>query len=184
MATYGNKITTPTGRIAFPYAFEKAKSLDPDKEGKYEVTIYIPKEDDISKLLEEVNRVAKEAFGSRYVGQDKLKHPPIKDGDEKGTDHPAYGHWIVRGKSNSKPAVVKGDLSALTEKEDLYGGCFGKLNLTPASYQIPSGWGITFYLNAVQKVKDGEKFAGTASSPEDMFEAFAGDTSMSMDDHF
>jgi hypothetical protein len=40
------------------------------------------------------------------------------------------------------------------------------VNLTPASYQIPSGWGITFYLNAVQKVKTGEKFAGTASSPK------------------
>lgn len=184
MATYGNKTTTPMGRIAYPYAFEKAKSLDPDKEGKYEVTLYIPKSENIDALLSEVNRVGKEAFGTKYVAQDKLKHPPIKDGDEKGGDHPAFNHWIVRGKSNSKPAVVKGDLSALTDADDLYGGCFGKLNLTPASYQIPSGWGITFYLNAVQKVKDGERFAGSSTSPEEMFESFAGDSSMSMDDHF
>lgn len=184
MATYGNKTTTPMGRIAYPYAFERAKSLDPDKEGKYEVTLYIPKSENIDALLSEVNRVGKEAFGTKFIGQDKLKHPPIKDGDEKGSDHPAFNHWIVRGKSNSKPAVVKGDLSALTDSDDLYGGCFGKLNLTPASYQIPSGWGITFYLNAVQKVKDGERFAGSSTSPEEMFESFTGDSSMSMDDHF
>ncbi len=170
-SVFGEKMTTPTGRVSFPYVFEKAKAMDAGKEGKYEVTLYIPKSEDISKLRANIEKVAKEAFGTKFQSLDKLKHPPIKDGDDKDPSDPAYGHWIIRAKSSKRPVVVDGSRTPIESKEEVYGGCFGRINVTPASYSIPTGWGVTLYLNAVQKVKEGERFGGASVSAEEVFEA-------------
>ena len=172
-SVFGEKMTTPTGRVSFPYLFEKAKSLDPEKDGKYEVTLYIPKTEDISKLRANLEKVCREAFGAKFQSLEKLKHQPIKDGDEKDPSDAAYGHWIVRAKSSKRPVVVDGSRSPIESKDAIYGGCYGRINVTPASYAIPTGWGVTLYLNAVQKVKDGERFGGGGVSAEDVFEALA-----------
>lgn len=183
-AVFGDRLTTPTGRISFPYLFEKAKSLDPEKEGKYEVTLLIPKTEDITTLRTTLEQVAKQAFGTKFVSLERLKHPPIKDGDEKDPSDPAYGHWIIRAKSAKKPLVVDGQRSPIDNKESIYGGCYGRINVTPASYQIPTGFGVTMYLNAVQKVKDGERFGGSGISAEAAFEALAIEDPMGAEDNF
>jgi hypothetical protein len=176
-SVFGEKMTTPTGRVSFPYVFEKAASLEAGKEGKYEVTLYIPKSEDISKLRANLEKVAREAFGAKFQSLEKLKHPPIKDGDDKDPSDPAYGHWIIRAKSAKRPLVVDASRSPIESKEAIYGGCFGRINVTPASYAIPTGWGVTLYLNAVQKVKDGERFGGGGVSAEEVFEALSVDAS-------
>jgi hypothetical protein len=172
-SVFGDKMTTPTGRISFPYVFEKATSLEAGKEGKYEVTLYIPKTEDISKLRANLEKVCREAFGAKFQSLEKLKHPPIKDGDEKDPSDPAYGHWIIRAKSAKRPLVVDASRTQIESKEDIYGGCYGRINVTPASYSIPTSWGVTLYLNAVQKVKDGSRFGGGGVSAEEAFEALA-----------
>lgn len=181
-SVFGEKMTTPTGRVSFPYVFEKAASLEAGKEGKYEITLYIPKSEDISKLRANLEKVAREAFGAKFQSLEKLKHPPIKDGDEKDPSDPAYGHWIIRAKSAKRPVVVDASRSPIESKEAIYGGCFGRINITPASYAIPTGWGVTLYLNAVQKVKDGERFGGGGVSAEEVFEALSVDANE--DDNF
>lgn len=181
-SVFGEKMTTPTGRVSFPYVFEKAASLEAGKEGKYEITLYIPKSEDISKLRANLEKVAKEAFGAKFQSLEKLKHPPIKDGDDKDPSDPAYGHWIIRAKSAKRPVVVDASRSPIESKEAIYGGCFGRINITPASYAIPTGWGVTLYLNAVQKVKDGERFGGGGVSAEEVFEALSVDANE--DDNF
>lgn len=172
-SVFGAKLTTPTGRVSFPYVFEKAKSMEAGKEGKYEITLYIPKSEDISHIRKTLENVCKEAFGAKFVSLEKLKHPPIKDGDEKDPSDPAYGHWIIRAKSSKRPVVVDGSRSNIESKEAIYGGCFGRINVTPASYSIPTGFGVTLYLNAVQKVKDGERFGGGGVSAEEVFESLS-----------
>lgn len=170
---YGENMTTPIGRVSFPYLFDKAKSLDPEKDGKYEVTLYIPKTEDISALRANLERVCKEAFGAKFQSLEKLKHPPIKDGDNKDASDPAYGHWIIRAKSSKRPGVVDASRARIESKEAIYGGCYGRVNITPGSYSGPTGFGVTLYLNAVQKVKDGDRFGGGQVSPEDVFEQLA-----------
>ena len=169
----GKKLITPIGRISYPFVFDKAKSMEEGKEGKYEVTLYIPKSEDISELRGEMERVAREAFGAKFVSLEKLKSPPIKDGDDKAAGDPANGHWIIRGKSSQKPLIVDGVKNRIEAKEQIYGGAYGRLNITPASFALPTQWGITLYLNAVQKVRDGERFGGGGISAEEAFEALS-----------
>lgn len=172
---YGQRLTTPLGRFSYPHVFKKW-SLDPKVEGRYETTFLIPKSVDITPLKTAAEQVAKEAFGNKFKGLDALAHPPIRDGDA-GEDANARGHWVIRAKTTRKPQVVGPDPKILIDNEDdVYGGAWGKLNITPGTYQQLGNWGVTWFLNAVQKVKDGERFGGGGVNPEEAFEVEADDT--------
>lgn len=174
---YSERIITPLGRFSYPSVFERAKSLDESKEGKYEVTLLIPKKTDISVLLAAVEKVGKEAFGAKWKGQDRQTHPTIRDGDEKD-DPVCKGHWIIRAKTNKRPGVVgphgpNGERpEPIEDKEEIYGGCWGRLSVTFGSYTQLGNWGVTAYLNNVQKVRDDEPFGGSGPKAEDEFESF------------
>jgi hypothetical protein len=180
---YSEKITTPIGRFSYPSVFQKSKGMD-GAEGKYEVTLLIPKSTDISSLRKELETVAKEAFGTKFQSLEKLKNPPVRDGDEKDPGDPARGHWIIRAKSSRRPGVVGPDKLPIDEEQEIYGGCYGRLNVTVGSYSMTGNWGVTLFLNAVQKAKDGERFGGSGGSAEDAFEALAVETSGSLSDNF
>ena len=177
---YGAKFTTPIGRFSYPHVFEKAKGMD-GQEGKYELTLLIPKDDaeGFARVKSALESVAKEAFGPRFRGLENLKNNPIKDGDDiaedgklQGKDRESFrGHWVIRPRSGKPVAVVNADKTAAT-KDDIYGGCYGRANVTPASYSAAGNWGVTLYLNAVQKWKDGERFGGGGVDPDAVFEAF------------
>ena len=181
---YGSRLTTPIGRFSYPYVFEKAKAVEEGKVGKYEVTLLIPKTEDIKPLIAACESVAKEAFGAKFQGLSKLKHPPIKDGDDKGPEDPAYGHWVIRAKSKDKPVIVGPDRRPITNKDDIYGGAWGRLLVCPASYQMPLSFGITLYLSALQKARDGERFGGNAVRAEDAFEELAFAEPVSIEENF
>jgi hypothetical protein len=168
---YSDRIITPLGRFSYPSVFERAKSLDETKEGKFEVTLLIPKKTDISPLLAAVERVGKEAFGAKWKGQDKQTHPTIRDGDDK--DDPIYkGHWVIRAKTTKRPGVVGPDRKPIEDKDEIYGGCWGRLSVIFGSYNSLGNTGVTAYLNNVQKVRDDEPFGGSGVKAEDEFEAF------------
>jgi hypothetical protein len=172
-SVYSDKIITPMGRFSYPSVFEKSKGMD-GAEGKYEVTLLIPKTTDISALKKELEKVAKEAFGPKFISLEKLKNPPLRDGDEKEPGDPANGHWIIRAKSSRRPLVVGPDRLAIDDPEEIYGGCYGRLNVVIGSYTMTGNWGVTFFLNAVQKAKDGERFGGSGlMSAESAFEELA-----------
>jgi hypothetical protein len=80
---------------------------------------------------------------------------------------------VIRAKTSKRPLVVDGSRTRIEQKEQLYGGAFGRINVTPASYSLPTSWGVTLYLNAVQKVRDGERFGGGDVNAEAAFEALS-----------
>ena len=181
---YSKSFTTPLGRFSYPSVFQKSKGMD-GAEGKYEVTLLIPKTTDVTALRKEMETIAREAFGTKFQSLEKLKNPPLRDGDDKDPGDPARGHWIIRAKSSRRPGVVGPDGKVPIEsEEEIYGGCWGRLNVTVGSYSMTGNWGVTLFLNAVQKAKDGERFGGSGVSAEDAFEALAIETSQSAADNF
>lgn len=168
---FGKRVKTPLGRFSYPSVFTRAKSLEEGKEGKYEVTLLIPKKTDISELESAINAVGKEAFGEKWKGIDRQTHPTIRDGDEK--DDPIYhGHWVLRAKSNKRPGVIGPDRQPIEDKDEIYGGAWGRISVTPGSYKQLGNWGVTLYLGNVQKVRDDEPFGGSGVKAEDEFESF------------
>ena len=175
---YGEKFNTPVGRFSYPHVFKKAQGMD-GAEGKYEVTLLIPKTTDIADLKKRLEEVGKEAFGAAWKGVEKQKNPTIRDGDEianekkaEGKDGETFrGNWVVRPRTSRRPGVVGPDKRPIEDEEQIYGGCWGRLNVTPGSYNTSGNKGVTLYLNAVQKAKDDEAFGGGRVDPDSVFEA-------------
>jgi hypothetical protein len=179
---YGDKFTTPVGRLSYPSVFEKAKSLEEGKEGKYEATLYISKSIDISAIRKLVEEIGKKAFGDEYLTKSKFKKP-ILDGDELD-DVNGKGHWVIRTRTGKRPVVCDKNRQEILDKEEIYGGVWARLNVTPGSYDLPTSKGVTFYLNAVQKVKDDEPFGGGRVTAEDAFADMAIEEPQGVEENF
>jgi len=174
----GVNVTTPTCRLAYPALFE----MKPDLNGKeqYSVTMLFEKGTDMSELKAALLQAAKKEFGAD-VDLKTLDLKRIQDGDSPNSEGgerraECKGQWVVKAKTAiNQPGVVDSKLNKILDPSEIYSGVYAKVNLTAKAYTKPKT-GVTFYLNHVQKVKDGETFAGGPKS-EDVFEALdLGDT--------
>ena len=172
--TYANtKIITPVGRASFPAVF--VPRAFGDQAPKYALTLLLPKDDPaVEKWIKETKalcgNVAKEKWGENMP---KKLHSPFRDGDEESYGGYA-GHWFIRASNDSKhrPQVVRklrnGTFEPLLE-EDFYGGCYCIMSISVYAFDRPEKKGVTFSLQNVMKVRDGEPFGAGASKPADDF---------------
>jgi hypothetical protein len=104
---------------------------------------------------------------------------PLRDGDtERDTDkYPEYkGHYFINANTYNKPSVVDAKMNDIIDKSELYSGCFGRVSIMPAAYNVDGNKGIKFYLNNVQKLAEGEPLGGAgASNASDDFTAVEDD---------
>ena len=169
----GVNITTPVCRLAYPAVFE----MKPDLNGKdqYSVTMLFDKTtNDMATLKAALLQAAKNEFGAD-VNLQTLDLKRIQDGDSpnsQGGERRAEckGQWVVKAKTSiAQPGVVDSKLNKILDPTEIYSGVYAHVNITAKAYTKPKQ-GVTFYLNHVQKVKDGETFAGGPKS-EDVFSA-------------
>ena len=108
---------------------------------------------------------------------------PIKDGDKTSNrqgipmaeKNPEYaGHYIIRASSTSRPIVVSKAMAEVLDQAEVYGGSFCKVNLNCYTFEVPTNKGVTFGLNGVQKMSDGESFGGGRPAVDSMFAAESG----------
>ena len=180
-----DRVTTPKGRVSFPHVFTPRAPM-PGAAEKYSITILIPKSENIQKLVELRNN-AVTAKWPDAAKRPKNLHNPIKDGDtdvmNDGTlrkeKYPeCAGHWLItasRAKKSGAPKVVDQQMQQILDEGELYAGCYARMSVHAYAYaptkenpQIKTG--VSFGLNNVQKVADGEPLGGMSSRPEDDFE--------------
>ena len=166
-------------RLSFVNVFE------PDRNGKYSVVILMPKSDAEGKarmdaLIEEVKR---EGAKSKWDG----KIPPrvdiaLHDGDGgRPSDGEPFGaeckgHWVISARSDHQPDMVDENLNPIINKTDLYSGCYARVGINPYAYNYQGKKGISFGLNTIQKLRDGEPLGGERAKASDDFGAPAGYT--------
>jgi hypothetical protein len=161
---YGSTLSTPAGLLSYPKIFKpEASTLNPSAPPKYSCSILIPKNGpSIDNLVNECKKVAAELFGNRFTGRlnqfgDKQ---PIKDGDNKGENDPAFGHWIFNANTGTrrKPWVFDRFNKPITDEEEIYGGAIGILWVQPIAYDMDGIKGVKLALEGVQKLADGDPF--------------------------
>ncbi len=162
-------ITTPLCRLAFPSVFEKRKNLNDKLE--YSVTMLFPKEStDMISLKNALVQAAKNKFGAN-VDLKALDMKRLRDGDIEPLNarEEFRGMWVVKAKNEKRqPGVVDGKLNKILDPAEIYSGVYAYVNITAKAYTLPNK-GVTFYLNHVQKVKDGEPFT-LAAQAKDVFD--------------
>lgn len=180
------KVVTGECRISFPNLFVPVPQRDDNgdiiegRAKKYSVMLLIPKKDKatIRKLRAAQEEALEAGVATKFGGKlPKIWKDTIHDCDEED-DLEKYpereGHWRMSVSANEKyaPRVVDRQLNPVMDAMDVYSGCYCRVSLNAYAYKHPkSGPGVSFGLNNVQKLRDGEQLGGAASSPEDDFEA-------------
>lgn len=170
------KATVKNGRLklegvtlSFPNVF-KPTSFEEGQQAKYSASFMIPKEGN-----EKVHDTIKEIVDGHMAENKITKALPndnvfFIDGDD--TDREEYaGHWIVKSKNKTRPAVVNRDRTPIYEEDGIiYGGCIVNAFVDTYYYKHASGKKyILGSLKGIQWVDEGTPF-GDAPLSGDAFD--------------
>ena len=131
---------------------------------------------DLAELERVAEAVGREKWGAKYdalLKTGKIRSPFRLDGEEKG--YPA-GSVFVNIKSKQAPGIVSiypgpdGKPKKITDPAELYAGCYARASVRAFAYDTQGNKGVSFALNNLQKMGDGERLDGR-SRAEDEFEA-------------
>jgi hypothetical protein len=166
------RVVTGKVRLSYVHIFEPYTN-DPEKEARYSVTILIPKEDKATlKKIHAAIEAAKEdgktkTWGGRVPGNLKLT---LHDGDEEADleRNPEYaGHMYMAMSSKQRPGVVDQDLNPILDSTQVYSGCYARVSINAFPYSNSGNKGVSFGLNNVQFLEDGEPLGGRTRAEDD-----------------
>ena len=169
-----------TGKCLLSYVFvNKPKAAVAGGEEKYSLSAIIPKNDKatLGKIEAAIEKATKEGvsrFGSKF-GKAPSFRIPLRGGDVDKPDDEAYkDSYFLNVNSKTKPGLVDKDVNPILDPTEVYSGCYGRVSITGFPYSVNGSTGISFSLNNVQKLEDGESLGGKPRA-EDDFSAFADD---------
>ncbi|MBC2149520.1 DUF2815 family protein [Listeria booriae] len=164
------KVVTGKVRFSFVHLFEP--TAFEGQEPKYSVMILIPKTDKaLLAKIKKAQKAAAEAGKEKFKGKipANLK-TTLRDGDEEYPDQPEFeGMMFMSVSSKTKPQIIDRNKDAITDSQEVYSGCYGRVSLNFYAYNTAGNKGISAGLNNVQKLTDGD-FLGGRSNAEDDFD--------------
>jgi len=145
---FGVETVTPRGNLVF-FDFITPNTQAKHTQNKFpsdrfDVTLIIKKDVDMSKLLAECKKVATQAFGS-----DEGVEMPFANGDEKSMAC-MKDHVVIRAKSKKQPGFVDDSRTKVGTEDDIKGGMQARLIVTPFSYKSGRTKGVTLLFKKVQ----------------------------------
>lgn len=168
------KCLTPEFRVSFPHVFEKHTGFA-GQEAKFSIVMLFTKKTDLKELKRAAFNAATEKWGDKTKWPKQLRMP-FRDGDEKSDLMGYEGTIFVSASSKQKPQVVgnkkvDGQFPQLSkEDEQFYAGCYARATLIAFAYDKAGNKGVSFSLQNVQKLKDGEQFSGRKNADDEFDE--------------
>lgn len=166
----GNILTCPV-RLSFPTLF-KPKAVEDGQEPKYSVSLLFPKGADISLLREAAKHCAVGKFGAK-AGSMNL-HSPFRDQADKQFEGYEPGCVYFNATSKQRPGVKLRDARTDATEDDIYPGCWALVTVRPFAFESKAKKGVSFGLQNVMKLAEGERFGGGGARAEEEFEAIEG----------
>lgn len=169
------KVVTGKVRLSYVHVFEPY-SQDSDDEGKYSTVILIPKRDKatLGKIEAAIKAATEQGKNTKFDGKvPNNLQITLHDGDEEGDleRNPEYeGHMFMSVSSKTKPGIVDSDVNPIMDSTEVYSGCYARVSINAFPFNYKGKKGISFGLNHIQKLADGD-YLGGRSRAEDDFEA-------------
>ena len=159
----GRKIVTPV--------FKNEQS----GKDEYSIKMIFDKDADLSELKAIIKEAITDKWGNNPPRGLKL---PLKDGNNNDTSK--YPEDKDKYVANAKtiiapPGVVNSQVQPIMDPNEVYSGCYMRATLTAYAYDKGGGKGVSFGLQNLMKVKDGEPLSSRATAEND-FAAFVGET--------
>lgn len=160
------RVITPVARLSYPHLFERATPF-PGQEPKFQCELIFEKGADLSVLEAAVKAAVAERWGTKAP---KGLNLPFREGNAARAGKDGYGDCIFIGaKSKDRPGVVVGpERRPPEDPTEVYGGCYVRASVTAFSYDMSGKKGVSFALNNVWKLRDGDPF-GSFQSAENEF---------------
>ena len=165
-----------SGKIVWPSLF-----VADEFGGKahYGLSLLIPKGD---KQMEEIGAVVDALIAEKCDGNspadENLCVKDCDDNEKSGEDF--QGHYLIKIKSQSRPAVVDADVQPIIDPDEVRGGDYVNVTCDFFAWDFKGKQGISCGLNNVQHVKKGEHVIGSSkTNASDDFQPIAspsGDT--------
>jgi hypothetical protein len=169
------KVVTPECRISYPNLF--VARMGPDGgEPKFSCSLVFEEGADLSELEAAVIRAAQEKWGDKALGMikaKKLRLPFRTDGEEKGYPENSV---FINCSSKQAPGLVgpyagpDGRPEDLYDEKEWYPGARVRAAIRAFAYDARGNKGVSFGLNNLQKVGEGERFDSRVSAADE-FEA-------------
>lgn len=162
-----SKVVFGPARLCYVSVMQRKKFDGDTGEGKYSTNILIPKGE--SATVEAINKAIAAArsrgITAKWGGKlpKKLGESPMRDGDEK-EDDVFGGHWYLNAKTDKRPLVLDVDGSVVEDPEAFYSGVWALASVSFYPYSTGGNNGVACALNALRKVKDGDRLGGGDSS--------------------
>jgi hypothetical protein len=174
-------VTTPIFRVNYPALAERKvwADSDPGKEPKFEVRADFPKvwepwmeiacpgnAAQMALLRKTCAEAAKAFWGDKEV---KGLWKPIRDGDtDEKAGEEEKGFFYAKLASQFAIACVDQKKNEFVDREAIrqafYSGSWARAAIQVAAFETKGNRGITFYLQGIQKVKDGTRLTTTFSA--------------------
>lgn len=160
------RVITPKFRVSFPQIFEPA-AITEGADLKYSIAMIFDKDTDIKEL----KAACKQAIIDKWGGN-KSKWPsdlktPFRKGSEKELDGYDDDSTFARAASNQRPGILNEYKEPMAEASELYAGCYARASVNAYAYDTAGNKGVTFGLNNVLKVADGDRLDSRVSAEDD-----------------
>lgn len=169
------KVVTGVVRLSYAHLFEPFSQNPGESDPKFSTVILIPKTDKATvRKIKDAIEAAKENGKAKWGG----KIPPnvaitLHDGDEEADleRNPEYeGHFYMSVSSKQRPGLVDQAVNPILDSTELYSGCYARVSINAFPYLYSGKKGVSFGLNHVQKVRDGEPLGGRTRAEDDFDE--------------
>ena len=178
------KVVTGEVRLSYTHLFEPYSS-EPGQPEKYSCMILIPKSDKktLEKIKGAIEAAKEQGKDTKWGGKIPPRvHLTLHDGDGETDDGTSIaeeyperaGHYFMSISAKTQPGIVDRQLNPILDSTEVYSGCYARVSMNAFPYTYGKKSGISFGLNHVQKLRDGEMFGGR-SRAEDDFEALEDD---------
>lgn len=171
------KVVTGEVRLSYVHLFEKYAQNE-GQDPKYSCVILVPKKDRATiKAIREAQRAALEngktsKFGGKVPSNWKNT---FRDGDEDdAVDHernPEYaGHMFMTVSATQQPGIVDRSVQPILDSREVYSGMYARVSINAFPFNTQGNKGVSFGLNHVQKLRDGEPLGGRSRAEDDFEE--------------
>jgi len=172
VTTGATRLVTGKVRLSYVHVFEKWSGGE-DQDAKYSVVLLIPKTDKATiRALRVAEAAATEAGKSTKFGGSIPKglKSIIHDGDEEADldKNPEYaGCLYMSVGSRTRPGIVDKNVQPILDSTEVYSGCYARVSINAYPYNTKGNRGISFGLNNLQKLADGEQLGGGTRADAD-----------------
>lgn len=180
------RLQTPEAILSYPFVFKMQKAMDDTQKDKYSCVLVFTDEQQKSPLFKAMKKAAVEAAIEKFGGDKapglirsgKIRMPFRDDPEDIEKKGYPEGSCFITVKNEKKPGIVSifpdpnnnGKPMSITDEEQIYAGCIVRATINAFGYDQRGNKGVSFGLNNIQKLRDGERLDGRAKA-EDEFEA-------------